>query len=89
MNASRIGSSTQKTLQECTHSSKASGATLAGALEPPRNVTTTGREESPNRKPQHLRVPTDTTAKAWGLLSGTTIGVPKQLRTRSIPVVDG
>jgi hypothetical protein len=38
-NASRTSSSTQKTLEECTHSSKASGATPAGALARPHGMS--------------------------------------------------
>jgi hypothetical protein len=44
-NASRTGSSTQKTLQECTHSSKASGETPAGALACPH-----GKSQRPEGK---------------------------------------
>jgi hypothetical protein len=39
MNASRTGNSTQKTLQECIHSSKASGATPVGALAHPHEMS--------------------------------------------------
>jgi hypothetical protein len=39
MNASRTGSSTQKTLQECKHSSKASRATPAGVLAHPHETS--------------------------------------------------
>jgi hypothetical protein len=52
------------------------GYTRGCASAPPRNKTTTKREESPIRKHQPLRVPTDTAAKARGLLSGIAIRVP-------------
>jgi hypothetical protein len=52
------------------------GYTRGCASAPPRNDTTTRREEGPIRKHQPLRVPTDTTAKARSLLLVTTIRVP-------------
>jgi hypothetical protein len=75
-NASQIGSSTQKTLQECTQSSKASRATTAVALAWPHG--TSQRPEGKRVLTESLcllRVPMDTAAKARGLLSRTTIGV--------------
>jgi hypothetical protein len=52
-NASRTGRSTQKALQECTHSSKASGATPAGALARPHGMS---------RHPEGKKVPLESTS---------------------------
>jgi hypothetical protein len=77
MNASRTGSSTQKNLAGMHALLQGFGGYTRGcASAPPQNVTPSRREESPNRKHQPLQVPTDTAAKAQGLLSGTAIGVP-------------
>jgi hypothetical protein len=76
-NASRTDGSAQKNLAEM-HALLQGfrGYTRGCASAPPQNVTTFGSEESPNRKHQTLWVPTDTAAKAQGLLSGIAIGVP-------------
>jgi hypothetical protein len=52
------------------------GYTRECASTPPRNRTTSRREECPISKHQPLRDPTDITTKVWGLLLGTAIGVP-------------
>jgi hypothetical protein len=56
-NISHTGRLCEKTLQEHPRSCKASGATPAGALAPPRNSTTSKREECPINKHQPLRGP--------------------------------
>jgi hypothetical protein len=76
-NASHDDNTVEKTLKEYTHSSKASGARLAGPLARPHGIV---------RQPEGKRVPSvsvsiygvlrDTPADARGLLSGTATRVP-------------
>jgi hypothetical protein len=68
----------EKTLQEHPHSCKASGATPTGALARPHGTTQhPGRKNVPSASISLCGILTDTTADAWGLLSGTAIGSPK------------
>jgi hypothetical protein len=53
------------------------GYTRGCASVPPRSSTTSRRERCPISERQPLQDPTDITIEARGLLSGTTIGVPK------------
>jgi hypothetical protein len=60
-----------KTLQEYSHSSKASGATPAGALARPHGIAQqTGGKKVPLESTNLCGFLTDTTAKARGLVSG-------------------
>jgi hypothetical protein len=66
-----------KTLLDCTRSTKASGATPAGALARPHGTAQQpGGKKVPSARANLRGFLTDTTAKARGLLSGADIGVP-------------
>jgi hypothetical protein len=66
-----------KTLLECMHSTKASGATPAGALARPHGTAQRlGGKKIPSRSTNLCRFLMDTTTKARGLLSWTAIRIP-------------
>jgi hypothetical protein len=77
INASHDDDAAEKTLKECTHSSKASGARPAGPLARPHGIAQQpGGKEVPSASINICGILTDTPADAQGLLSGRAIGVP-------------
>jgi hypothetical protein len=78
-NASHDDDAAEKTLKECTHSSKASGARPAGPLARPHGIAQQpGGKSVPSASVSIYRILTDIPADTRGLLSGTAIGVPKK-----------
>jgi hypothetical protein len=76
-NASHDDNAMEKTLKECTHSSKASGARPAGPLARPHRIAQQpGGKRVPSASVSIYGILTDIPADARGLLSGTAIGVP-------------